>query len=110
MNGSVTIAPHVLTSLIGHAAQEVPGIARMGIVPAKHVGDRLRGSQAQNGVLVRVEGNVHADVYVVAQHDVNLLDLGSDVQAAVTNALVELVGLPVAEVNVVIQDVEAARG
>lgn len=106
MNGSVTIAPHVLSSMIGHMTLEVPGVARMGTVPARHVAGRLRGAYGHNGVVVRVDGSVQADVYLVAQHDVNLLDLGSEVQAAVTNALLELVGLPVHEVNIVVQDVE----
>lgn len=110
MNGSVTIAPQVLNGMISHTALDVPGVARMGTVPAKHVAERLRGSQVHNGVVVQLEGSVRADVYLVAQSDVNLLDLGTEVQAAVANVLQELAGLAVREINVVIQDVEAGGG
>lgn len=106
MNGTVTIAPQVLTSMISHAALEVPGVVRMGTVPARYVADRLRSSQTQNGVIVRMDGSVSADIFLVAQREVNLLDLGSEVQSAVANVILELVGLPVHEINVVIQDVQ----
>ncbi len=110
MNGSVTISPQVLTDIIIHTTLEVPGVARMGTVPAKHVAERLRGSASDHGVVIRVDGSVQADLYLVAQYDVNLLDLGTEVQSAVVKALSELVGLPVQEVNIVIQEVEATGG
>jgi uncharacterized alkaline shock family protein YloU len=81
----------------------------MGVIPPRRVGELLTGSQTRDGVLVRVADTVSADLYLVAQHDVNLLDLGTEVQAAVANAIREMVGMPVHEVNVYIQDVEAER-
>lgn len=109
-DGSVTIAPYALTSIISRTALEIPGVARMGTVPPRRVGELLTGSQTRDGVLVRVGGAVSADLYLIAQHDVNLLDLGREVQAAVANAIREMVGMPVHEVNVYIQDIEAERG
>ena len=109
-DGTVTIAPHALTSILSRTALEIPGVARMAMVPPSRVGGLLKGSYARDGVLVRVGRTVSADLYLVAQHDVNLLDLGTEVQAAVANAIREMVGMPVDEVNVYIQDVEAERG
>ena len=109
-DGTVTIAPHALTSIISRTALEIPGVARMGAVPPRRVGELLTGSQGRDGVLVRVSNGVSADLYLIAQHDVNLLDLGTEVQAAVAHAIREMLGLPVHEVNVYIQDVEAERG
>ena len=106
-DGTVTIAPPALTSIISRTALEIPGVSRMGMVPPRRVGELLKGSQSRDGVLVRVTDTVSADLYLVAQHDVNLLDLGTEVQAAVANAIREMVGMPVREVNVYIQDVEA---
>ena len=108
--GTVTIAPHALTSMISRTALEIPGVARMAAVPPWRVGQLLTGSQTRDGVIVRVGDSVSADLFLVAQHDVNLLDLGTEVQAAVANAISEMVGMPVHEVNVYIQDVEAERG
>jgi uncharacterized alkaline shock family protein YloU len=81
----------------------------MGTVPSRRVGQFLTGGQTRDGVLVRVNEAVSVDLYLVAQPDVNLLDLGTEVQAAVANAIREMVGMPVHEVNVYIQDVEAER-
>ena len=109
-DGTVTIAPHALTAIISRTALEIPGVARMAAVPPRRVGQLLTGSQSRDGVVVRVGNAVSADLYLVAHHDVNLLDLGTEVQAAVANAIREMVGMPVREVNVYIQDVEAERG
>ncbi len=108
-DGTVTIAPHALTSIISRTALEIPGVARMAAVPPRRVGQVLTGSQTRDGVIVRVGETVSADLFLVAQHDVNLLDLGTEVQAAVANAIREMVGMPVHEVNVYIQDVETER-
>ena len=108
-DGTVTIAAHALTSIISRTALDIPGVARMGTVPPRQVGKLLTGSQSRDGVIVRVSTTVSADLYLVAQHDVNLLDLGTEVQAAVGNAVREMVGMPVHEINVYVQDVEAER-
>ena len=107
--GTVTIAPHALTSIISRTALEIPGVARMGTIPPRRVGELLTGGQSRDGVLVRVADAVSAELFLVAQHDVNLLDLGTEIQAAVANAVREMVGMPVHEINVYIQDVEAER-
>ncbi|MDP8908346.1 MAG: Asp23/Gls24 family envelope stress response protein, partial [Chloroflexota bacterium] len=84
--GTVTIAPHALTSIISRTALEIPGVARMGTIPPRRVGELLTGGQSRDGVLVRVSSTVSAELFLVAHHDVNLLDLGTEVQAAVANA------------------------
>ncbi|GAC1360921.1 MAG: hypothetical protein NVS4B8_23520 [Herpetosiphon sp.] len=107
MQGSITISPHVLADIISHAVLEIPGVARMGTVPAKQVATHFRGAINEPGVVLRVEGAVSTDLYLVANDDVNLLDLGTEIQATVARTMTEMVGLPVEEINVVIQDVEA---
>lgn len=104
------MSPVALIGIISRTAQDVQGVVRMGTVPPSRVGQLLTGSQTRDGVLVRVDGAVSADVYLVAQHDANLLDVGQQVQGAVAHAIREMVGMDVREVNVYIQDVEVARG
>ncbi len=55
--------------------------------------------------LVVLDGAVHVDVAVVARPGHSLRDLGKKVQQAVADALHLMVGMPVAEVNVFIEDV-----
>ncbi|MDP9311875.1 MAG: Asp23/Gls24 family envelope stress response protein [Chloroflexota bacterium] len=109
-NGTVTMSPIALIGIISRTAQDVQGVVRMGAVPPSRVGQLLTGSHTRDGVLVRVGGGVSADVYLVAQSDAQLLDLGQQVQAAIAHAIGNMVGMDVREVNVYIQDVEAARG
>lgn len=109
-NGTVTMSPIALIGIISRTAQDVQGVVRMGTVPPSRVGQLLTGGQGRDGVLVRVDGAVSANVYLVAQADAQLLDVGQQVQAAVSHAIREMVGMDVREVNVYIQDVEAGRG
>ncbi len=104
------MSPIALIGIISRTAQDVQGVVRMGTVPPSRVGQLLRGSHTRDGVLIRVNGAVSADVYLVAQSDAQLLDLGQQVQAAIGHAIRNMIGMDVREVNVYIQDVEAARG
>jgi uncharacterized alkaline shock family protein YloU len=111
--GTVTIAPDVLSTIVSLTAQEVPGVARLGNVPGQQRVGTMLGSSAANadGVAVRVvEDTVVADCYIIAKPDLNLLQLGEQVQAAISEALNEMVGMPVRAVNVYVQDVEQPRG
>jgi uncharacterized alkaline shock family protein YloU len=66
-----------------------------------------RGQQgASDGVrLLVLDGAVHVDVAVIAHSDQALSRLGRTIQQAVADALHLMVGMPVAEVNVFIEDV-----
>lgn len=108
--GTVTMSPIALISIIHRTALAVPGVARMGTIPASRVGQLLAGGQTSDGVIVRVNGAVSTDVFVIAQSDAQLLAVGQQVQAAVAYAIREMVGMDVREVNVYIQDVESGRG
>lgn len=111
--GTVTIAPDVLSTIVSLTAQDVSGVARLGQVPGgQRVGSLLTSSTSNaQGVAVRiVENAVVADCYIIAEPSTNLLQLGEDVQAAISSALVDMVGMPVQAVNVYIQDVEHTRG
>ncbi len=111
--GNVTIAPDVLSTIVSLTAQDVAGVAQLGQVPGgQRVGSFLGNSTSNaEGVAIRiVDDAVVADCYIIAQPDSNLLQLGAAVQAAVSEALNEMVGMPVQAVNVYIQDVEQHRG
>ena len=111
--GTVTIAPDVLSTIISLTAQDVPGVAALGQVPGGQRVGSLLGSSTSNadGVSVRiVDDAVVADCYLIAQSAINLLELGETVQAAICEALNEMVGMPVQAVNVYIQDLEQPHG
>lgn len=105
--GSVSVAPNVLIRLIQLAVREVPGVARLGGIPPTSA----LGATAGTGVVIRVGGEgVTADCYIVAAPNTQLLELGIAVQATVAAVISDLAGMVAREVNIYIQDVEAAYG
>ena len=106
-NDTVTIAPGVLLTIARLAALDVPGVARMGSIPGG-VDRLLRRVPTANGVQIAVsdEGKVTAHIYVVANASVNLREMSTQIQKSVARSIRELLGMPVASVNVHIEDVE----
>jgi uncharacterized alkaline shock family protein YloU len=104
--GKVTIAPNVLVTIVQKTADSVAGIARLSDgVPAVK---RLLGLHTVGqGVEVSVvDDRVGVDIYLIAQRNVDLLRMGRKLQAEVTRAIQDIVGMDVREVNVHIEDVE----
>lgn len=112
--GRIIVAPEVLVTIARLTALATPGVARMGGSWVGEMSRLLRHKIGDGGaeitttaVMVDVEDQVvTADLYIVAQHDVNLLEMGRQLQANVARAIEEIVGLSVWAVNVHIQDVE----
>jgi len=103
--GTVRIAPSVLGTIAQLTTLSVDGVARMAHEPTTRIRRLLRGDALQ-GVRIEVaDESVAVDLYIVAQHGVNLLNLGREIQAKVTRAIQDIVGMPVREVNIHIQDV-----
>jgi uncharacterized alkaline shock family protein YloU len=98
--GKITIAPQVLETIARLTALAVPGIARLSPRPG------LRRVLRKHGVTIEVTGNsVRVELYAVTDPDVNMLEVGRLVQAEVTRAIQDLVGMEVISVNVHIEDV-----
>ena len=110
--GVVRIAPSVLATIVQLTTLETPGVARMGLGRDLHPGGgglRPLGraqAGASDGVRLLVQdGTVLVDVAVIAQRGHALRQLGKTIQGAVADALHLMVGMPVAEVNVYIENV-----
>ncbi len=105
--GTVRIAPRVLATIARLTALSVPGVSRLYPAPVRSVGSLWREHGPNAGVRVdMIDDAVVIDLYVTATRDANLLSLGREVQAQVTRAIQEMVGMPVQAVNVYIRDVE----
>lgn len=105
--GSVRIAPNVLATIACMTALSVPGVARMSAGLAGGVSRLIGREQPVTGVKVQVtEGAVHLDLHLVVKPGFSMLDVGQHVQTEVSEALSQMVGMPVSEVNVFVQDVE----
>jgi uncharacterized alkaline shock family protein YloU len=102
--GKVTIAPNVLVTIVHKTAASVPGVAQLC--------DRIPGVKqflglhtVGPGVEVDIEdGQVSVEVYLIAKRDVDLLQMGRQLQREITRAIEHIVGMPVQAVNVHIED------
>jgi uncharacterized alkaline shock family protein YloU len=101
--GKVLIAPTVLGQIVERSTLGVAGVAAM--CPRHPRFDRLR--PGSGGVQVRVADNtVSADIAIVARAGTNIVELGQRVQADVAEALRQMVGMEVGEINVYVDDVQ----
>jgi uncharacterized alkaline shock family protein YloU len=105
LQGKVTVAPSVLTTIVRLTVLEQDGVHRLAPVPRPMRG-LLTGSRADEGILLAVgDEGVSLELHVVAKANANMLRLGDTLQAEVIRAIEEMVGLPVRTVDVYIDDV-----
>jgi uncharacterized alkaline shock family protein YloU len=104
--GAIRIAPEVLATIVNLTAMSVPGIVAMAEAPRGGLLDRMQ-PDATRGVHVSVRDNmVQADLYVVVAHGANMVAVGNRVQNAVAQAIHEMLGMGVRNINVYIQGIE----
>ena len=100
--GRVTVAHNVLLAIARLTTVGVPGVVRL--VPCGVQGFLRRGGD--EGVLLRVEGDhVHFDLFIVADANANLREVGKKIQDEVARAIRDMVGMAPEAINVHIQDV-----
>jgi uncharacterized alkaline shock family protein YloU len=100
--GRVTIAHRVLLAIARLTALSVPGVVRM--CPAGVSGMLRRG--ANDGVLAVVDGqSVNVELFIVADANTNLRQVGQQIQVQVARAIRDMVGMDAGAINVHIQDV-----
>jgi uncharacterized alkaline shock family protein YloU len=105
LQGKVTIAPNVLTTIVRLTTLDQRGVCRLATVPPR-VRGLLTGGATDEGIFVEVtDEGVRVELHVVADANANMLKLGEALQAEVTRAIEEMVGMLVRSVDVHIDDV-----
>lgn len=109
--GKITIAPGVLVTIVRLTALQQSGVARLSRREPARPFPPLRGQYDSGpGVGVWVHnGQVTVELRVVADGTVSAPALGERLQEAVTQAIEEMVGMPVAAVSVYIDDVDLSE-
>ena len=109
VQGKTVIDDSVVAKVAGIAVRDIPGVYALGGGVARVVGamrDAVGNTDLAQGVSVEVgETQVAADVSLVAEYPIPLQQLGERVRSAVAQAVTDLVGMEIAEVNVTITDV-----
>ena len=103
--GKTTIAPDVLLTIAQLTSQAVPGVSRMGSIPASV--DRLFQRGYGEGVRIDIrEEVVNIDLHLILCKDVNIREVSRQVQYNVARAISEMVGMQVGRVNIHIEDID----
>ena len=107
--GKNTIAEGVVSKVAGIAAREVRGVHDLGNGAARAIGairNAINQQDRGQGVSVEVgEKQVAADIVIVAEYPVDLQQVADEVRSSVTDAISQVVGMEVTEVNVTVSDV-----
>ncbi|MBS5881250.1 MAG: Asp23/Gls24 family envelope stress response protein [Lachnoanaerobaculum sp.] len=109
--GEVKIADEVVAVIAGIAATEVEGVDSMAGNPTKEIVGKLSGSKtakSMRGVKVEVnDDKVCVDLAINVSYNYNIPEVSEKVQERVKNAIENMTGLTVLEVNIKIAYVVA---
>jgi uncharacterized alkaline shock family protein YloU len=110
--GKTTIASSVVQKIAGMAAREVAGVHALGGGVSRAFGalrDRIPGggqTVSTSGIAVEVgEKQTAIDLDVVVEYGAGIVDLASAVRRNVINAVEQMTGLDVIEVNIAVNDI-----
>ncbi|GAB6138813.1 Asp23/Gls24 family envelope stress response protein [Halanaerobaculum tunisiense] len=104
--GAIRIANEVVSIIAGLAATEVEGVAGMSGGLAGGIAEMLGRKNLSKGVEVDVgEVETAVDLYVIMQYGVEIPEIAWQIQDNVKQAIENMTGLDVVEVNVHVQGV-----
>jgi uncharacterized alkaline shock family protein YloU len=99
-HGTITISRDVVAEIVAETSARCYGV--VGLLPASRVGRILR----RDGVSIGGDaGGLRIELHVVVEYGLNLAEVAATVRSQVAYEVERLTGLPVAAVEVVIQDV-----
>lgn len=105
LQGQVTIAPRVLTTIVRQTALQTEGVQRLALKAPRRSHVQGKRAHAPGVEIILNEGAVHASVHVITSPNANMLTLAQSLQNEIAHAIEHIVGLQVASVDVTIDDV-----
>jgi uncharacterized alkaline shock family protein YloU len=104
--GVIRISDDVVATIAGLAALETPGISAMSGGISEGLAKRLSGRNVQKGVSVEV-GQLEAavDLRVIVHYGSQIQNVCRELQSNVREAIENMTGLRVIEVNIKVEDV-----
>ena len=108
--GAVRINNEAISTIASLAAMEVKGVQRMGGGLARTLYE-IFTRRAQKGVTIDMrESEVRLTVSIIVDYGVNIPKIADEVQENVKRAVEKMAGLLLAEVNIVVEGVQAPQG
>ncbi|HBT48698.1 MAG: hypothetical protein XD49_0233 [Caldanaerobacter subterraneus] len=109
--GSVKISEEVVSIIAGLAATEVPGVAGMSGGVVNGISEILGRKNLSKGVKVELgDKEATIDLYLIVDYGVRIPEVAWNVQENVKNAVENMTGLKVVEVNIHVQGVSMEKG
>jgi uncharacterized alkaline shock family protein YloU len=104
--GDIKIADDVVAKIATLAANEVEGVAYSGNYMKKEISDKLGMKNLSKGVKVDVlEGVVTVSIVLTLKYNYNVMAISKKVQIKIKDAIENMTGLEVADVNIKIAGV-----
>ena len=103
--GKTTISPEVLHKIARLTTLSVQGVSRMAV----HRGsfEKVLGKEEFKGVKVDIrDGKASVEIYVVLMSNFNVRDVSREIQARVSRAISEMVGMDVGGVTIHVMDID----
>ncbi len=108
--GTIKITDEVVAIIAGIAAMEVPGVTSMSGGIAGGIAEALGRKNLSKGVKVEVgEKEAAVDLYIIVEYGYRIPEVAWTIQERVKNAVEDMTGLNVVEVNIHIQGVNIER-
>ena len=105
--GKTTISIDVILTIARLTTLDVPGVSRMSRVPSRRVKSMLLYRQDDDGLHIEVEDDtVYAEIYVILHSEVNIREIGRNIQTAVARAITDMIGMQVGLINVHVEDID----
>jgi uncharacterized alkaline shock family protein YloU len=105
--GKTTISIDVILTITRLTTLDVPGVSQMSKVPSRRFRTMLLHRQEEDGLHVEVVDDiVYPDIYVVLDADVNIREVGRNIQTAVARAITDMIGMQVGQINVHVEEID----
>ena len=105
--GKTTISIDVILTIARLTTLDVSGVSRMSRVPSRRFKSMLLHRQDEDGLHIEVEDDtVYAEIYVILESDVNIREIGRNIQTAVARAITDMIGMQVGLINVHVEDID----
>lgn len=79
----------------------------MSQVPSRRFKTMLLHRHEEDGLHVEVVDDiVYTDIYVILEADVNIREVGRNIQTAVARAITDMIGMQVGMINVHVEDID----
>lgn len=102
--GKTTVSPAVIVAIARMAALSVPGVSSM--APASEAAHLFR-RPVDEGVRMVIQDNlVSGDIHIVLKEDVNIREVGRNVQLQVARAIREMVGMEVNRIDIHVENID----